>query len=142
MCHILPDNNAASASVRPVPWRHVCALLAGFVTVAGFLAPNASNAQQADGERSFRQRCGACHSIEGGQNRAGPPLSGVIGRIAGTIEGARYSVAMRNSGIVWDSRSLDSFLAALRQTVAGTTMTVSVPDPTQRAAIIAYLESQ
>ncbi len=118
-----------------MPRRQTCALLAAFVAIAGFFAPSVSNAQRADGERLFRQRCGVCHSTEAGQNRAGPHLSG-------SIEGARYSVAMQNSGIVWDSQSLDRFLAVPRQTVAGTTMTVGVPDEAQRAAIIAYLERQ
>jgi cytochrome c len=108
----------------------------------GLFAPVAASAQQADGERLFRQRCGACHSMEAGQNRVGPHLSGVVGRAAGSVEGARYSDAMRDSGIVWDNQSLDTFLAAPRETVPGTTMTISIPDATQRAAIITYLESQ
>lgn len=106
------------------------------------LLPGIAIAQQAGGEQLFRQRCGACHSIDPGQNRSGPHLAAVIGRPAGSIEGARYSSAMRESGIIWDGQALDTFLAAPRQTVPGTTMTVGVPDAAQRAAIIAYLESQ
>ncbi|WP_313958428.1 c-type cytochrome [Chelativorans salis] len=109
---------------------------------AGLFAPVAATAQQADGERLFQQRCGGCHSTEAGRNRIGPHLSGVIGRAAGSIEGARYSDAMRDSGIVWDNQLLDTFLAAPREMVSGARMTVAVPDADQRAAIIAYLESQ
>ncbi|RCS24752.1 cytochrome c family protein [Phyllobacterium salinisoli] len=108
--------------------------------LATLLMPAAASAQQADGERLFRQRCGACHSLEPGQNRAGPHLSDVIGRKAGSIEGARYSAALRESDIVWDSQSLDTFLTAPRQMVPGTQMTVGVPNAAQRAAIITYLE--
>ncbi|TKT69916.1 c-type cytochrome [Aquamicrobium sp. LC103] len=104
--------------------------------------PATANAQQADGERLFRQRCGTCHSPDPGQNRSGPHLAGVIGRAAGSIEGARYSKAMRESGVVWNDEALDNFLAAPRRMVPGTTMTVGVPDAAQRAAIITYLESQ
>lgn len=107
---------------------------------AGLLLPAAASAQQADGERLFRQRCGACHSMEPGQNRAGPHLSGVIGRPAGSVEGARYSAAMRESNIVWDSQSLDTFLTAPRRMVPGTQMAVGVSNAAQRAAIITYLE--
>jgi cytochrome c len=110
------------------------------LTAAGLLLPVAASAQQADGERLFRQRCGACHSLEPGQNRAGPHLSGVIGRKAGSVEGARYSAALRESDIVWDGGTLDTFLAAPRQRVPGTSMTVGVPNAAQRAAIIVYLE--
>jgi cytochrome c len=114
--------------------------LAALWAAGGLLLPDAAFAQQADGERLFRQRCAACHSLEPGQNRAGPHLSGVIGRAAGSVEGARYSAALRESDIVWDSGTLDAFLAAPRQRVPGTSMTVGVPSAAQRAAIIGYLE--
>lgn len=110
---------------------------------AGLFALTAvARAQDVGGERLFRQRCGACHSLQAGQNGIGPHLAGVIGRTAGSLEAARYSDALRDSGIVWDSGSLDAFLAAPGEVVPGTRMTVSVPDPDQRATIITYLENQ
>lgn len=114
--------------------------LAALLAAAELLVPAAASAQQADGERLFRQRCGACHTMDPGQNRAGPHLSGVIGRTAGSVEGALYSAALRESGIVWDAPSLHTFLAAPRQMMPGTSMTVGVPNADQRAAIIAYLK--
>lgn len=114
--------------------------LTALLMSAGLLLPAAASAQQADGERLFRQRCSACHTMDAGQNKVGPHLSSVVGRAAGSVEGARYSAAMRESGIVWDAQSLDTFLAAPRQMVQGTTMTVGLPNAEQRAAIIAYLE--
>lgn len=124
--------------------RHLAALL--LTTASGsagsFALTAPAEAQEAGGERLFQQRCGACHSLEAGQNGVGPHLAGVIGRTAGSIETARYSAAMRDTGIVWDSGSLDAFLAAPREVVPGTRMTVSFPDPAQRAAIITYLENQ
>lgn len=94
-----------------------------------------------EGERLFRTRCGTCHSADSGENRMGPHLSGLLGRSAGTIEGARYSKALGGSGIVWDEEKLQAFLANPRQVVPGTTMTVSIRDEAQRSAIIAYLRS-
>jgi cytochrome c len=136
--HAVPvRNTAAVASAR---FSRVCMRFAAFLAAACMLLPAAASAQQADGERLFRQRCGTCHTMDPGQNRAGPHLSGVIGRTAGSVEGGRYSNAMRDSNIVWDSRSLDTFLTAPRQMVPGTQMTVGVPNAAQRAAIIAYLE--
>lgn len=99
----------------------------------------AAFAQQLDGERLFQQRCAACHSLDQAQKRPSVHLSGVIGRAAGSVDGIRFSEALRNTGIVWDAQSLDAFLAAPRQRVPGTQMTVSVPDPNQRAAIVAFL---
>jgi cytochrome c len=142
-----PNISARADSVRNAPALfaigHVSRArlsLTALLTSAGLLLPAVASAQQADGERLFRQRCGACHTMEPGQNRVGPHLSGIVGRTAGSVEGARYSDAMRESGIVWDAQSLDTFLAAPRQMVQGTTMTVGLPNAEQRAAIIAYLE--
>lgn len=118
------------------------ALLAILLPIAGLFFPFSAAAQEADGQRLFRQRCATCHNIEPGQNKMGPHLLGIIGRTAGSVEGANYSDAMQSSGITWDRQSLDTFLAAPRQMIRGTRMTVSVPDAAQRAAIIDYLESQ
>ncbi|TIO09901.1 c-type cytochrome [Mesorhizobium sp.] len=136
--HIISAGVAAASLTTSVT--RARAFVAGLLAAAGLLLPAAASAQQVDGERLFRQRCGTCHSLEPGQNRVGPHLSGVIGRMAGSVEDGRYSAALRESGIVWDSQSLDAFLAAPRQRVPGTSMTVGVPNAAQRAAIIVYLE--
>lgn len=134
--HVISTGVAAASFATSVT--RARALLAGLLA-AGLLLSAAASAQQVDGERLFGQRCGTCHSLEPGQNRAGPHLSDVIGRMAGSVEGARYSAAMRESGIAWDSQSLDTFLAAPRQMVPGTSMTVGIPNAVQRAAIIGYI---
>jgi len=85
-------------------------------------------------------RCAACHSITG-EKRMGPPLNGVIGRTAGSTEGARYSDAMRNAGLVWNDENLDRFLQAPRKFLAGTTMMISLPQARDRADVIAYLKT-
>ncbi|WGD29184.1 c-type cytochrome [Ancylobacter sp. WKF20] len=105
------------------------------------LAP-AAGAQEANGDRLFRTRCASCHSLEPGQNRIGPSLSGIVGRKAGSLEGARYSQGLRDLGITWDAAQLNSFLANPRAMVKGTTMTVAVTNAADRAAIIAYLQGQ
>ena len=106
-------------------------------------APLPAVAQDAAaGERAFRTRCASCHSVEPGQNRAGPSLAGVVGRKAGSVEGARYSPALKNSDVTWDAQSLDGFLADPRQAVPGTSMTMRLTDAAQRAAIIAYLSGR
>lgn len=93
----------------------------------------------AEGQKLFQTRCATCHSLDAGVNKLGPSLAGVIGRTAGTVEGARYSANMKSSGLVWDAATLDQYLANPRQTVPGTTMTIALPNAEQRAAIIAYL---
>ncbi|MGX9143742.1 c-type cytochrome [Mesorhizobium sp. 128a] len=99
----------------------------------------AAEGDAAQGQKAF-QRCSACHSTTD-QMKVGPGLGDVIGRTAGTVEGVRYSAAMKASGLVWDEATLDRFLAAPRDVVPKTTMTMGVPKAEDRQNIIAYLKS-
>jgi cytochrome c len=92
----------------------------------------------AKGEQIYH-RCQGCHSID--RNRVGPMHKGLFGRTAGTVAGFNYSDAMKNSGIVWSEQTLDQFLQGPRKMVPGTKMTYAgVPDPQERADLIAYLK--
>jgi len=101
--------------------------------------PAVAEGDVALGQKAF-QRCSACHSTTD-QKKAGPGLGGVVGRVAGSVEGVRYSAAMKSSGLVWDEATLDRFLAAPREVVPKTTMSIVVPKPEDRQNIIAYLKS-
>ncbi|KAA5606556.1 c-type cytochrome [Roseospira marina] len=98
-----------------------------------------ARAQQSSGEQQFQRRCASCHSMEPDQNRAGPHLSGIVGRRAGAVEDANYSDALRESGIVWDEEALNSFLSNPRDMVPGSRMTFRVADAEDRQAIVEYL---
>jgi cytochrome c len=51
-----------------------------------------------------------------------------------------YSGAMRESGIVWNEQSVDTFIADPLATVPGTFMGYAgVKDPTERAQLLAFL---
>jgi len=118
-------------------------LLAIILAGSGFAIAGAqAQDTTSQGETLFRARCGACHSLETGQNRIAPHLAGIAGRTAGTVEGARYSGALQESGTVWTAETLDPFLANPRRAMPGTTMAVSLPNPAQRAAIIDFLLEQ
>ena len=67
-------------------------------------------------------KCVACHSLQKGKNKMGPPLNNLLGRKAGSVEGYRYSKAMKNSGVVWDEESLDKFLTKPRKFIKRTKM--------------------
>lgn len=83
-------------------------------------------------------RCLACHALA--YDRVGPRHCGLLGRRAGSVPGFSYSPAMKNSHLIWDAKTLDRFLAQPLQAVPGTTMTYDgVPDPQERADLIAYL---
>src|SRR5947208_14447028 len=86
-------------------------------------------------------RCEACHALA--YDRVGPRHCGVLGRRAGSVPGFEYSPAMKRSKLVWNDRTLSRFLADPLKTVPGTTMTYAgVPDPKERADLIAYLALQ
>lgn len=114
-------------------------MLSSLILAPALLPAGATAQDAAAGERLFRTRCASCHSIEPGQNRIGPTLSGVVGRKAGSVEGARYSQGMRELGVTWDPEQLATFLANPRAMVKGTTMSVAVPGEADRAAIVTYL---
>lgn len=116
--------------------------LAAGVLVASFIMAQPSRAQDAAaGERLFKQRCASCHTVQPGQNRIGPHLSGVVGRKPGSVEGARYSKALGALAANWDAANLDAFLTNPRAVVPGTTMTISVPSAADRGSLVAYLQS-
>ncbi|MBL9216545.1 MAG: c-type cytochrome [Opitutaceae bacterium] len=85
--------------------------------------------------------CAACHG-PGPMVKTGPALEGVAGRRAGTVPGFRYSRALKNSRLTWDDATLDAFLADPQARVPGNAMPYpGLPDPAQRADLIAYLKN-
>jgi cytochrome c len=95
-------------------------------------------AQDAETGRQAFAACAPCHAPD--QNGVGPKISGVLNRAAGSVEGFRYSRAMKNSGIVWDEKSLDAYLAEPQKLVPGNLMPFSgIADAKKRSDLIAYL---
>ena len=64
----------------------------------------------AEGAKVFK-KCAACHSIaEGGANKIGPALWGVIGRKVGSVPDYKYSKAMAAHGKNWSFDEMNGFL--------------------------------
>jgi cytochrome c len=84
--------------------------------------------------------CADCHSIA--ENGVGPMHKGVVGRKAGSVPGYDYSAGLKNSGIVWTEENLDKWLTGPQAMVPETKMFFDVPDPQDRADIIAYLKEK
>ncbi|MEH6728405.1 MAG: c-type cytochrome, partial [Hyphomicrobiales bacterium] len=62
-----------------------------------------------NGERQFVRKCSICHSLESEVTRqAGPPLGGVFGRPAGTVNGYNYSPALTGSDLVWNDDTINA----------------------------------
>jgi cytochrome c2 len=105
----------------------------------------AAGAARADGdvtrgEKKFEE-CATCHSLMDGENGVGPSLHGLFGRKAADIANFRYSAPMKRSNITWTANALDEFIADPQKVVVGNRMPYSgLPDPGDRADLIAYLE--
>ncbi len=100
----------------------------------------AAAADAAAGEKVFK-KCATCHSLEVGKNKVGPSLAGVVGRPAATIEGFKYSDAMKASGIVWTEDKLDAYLASPKEVVPGGKMTFAgLKKEDDRLNVIEYLK--
>lgn len=89
------------------------------------------------------KKCTSCHSFEeGGENKVGPALHGVVGREIGKYEGFSYSSALSEKGGAWDYEALNGFLYAPRTYAAGTKMSFAgLTKEEDRANVIAYLRS-
>src|SRR5258706_928509 len=112
----------------------IAALGAAFTACIAFAADDAAR-----GKTTYEANCAACHTVTPGRQGFGPSLAGVVGRDAGTLEGYKFSSAMSQSGLRWDAKTLDEFLAGSTKKVPGTAMDLAVPNPADRADIIAYL---
>ncbi|MEC7437700.1 MAG: cytochrome c family protein [Pseudomonadota bacterium] len=93
------------------------------------------------GAKVFK-KCKACHVVDKEKNRTGPHLVKLFGRTAGSLEGYKYSKAMKASGIVWDEETLAGYLRAPKKYVKGTKMAfVGLKKDADIENIIAYLKS-
>ena len=93
----------------------------------------------AHGERLYQRRCSSCHSLD--RDRIGPRHRDVYGREAGTVEGFRYSPALRDLDLVWDDATLDAWLENPASLAPGNAMGFRVNKAEERRALIAYLKS-
>ena len=85
--------------------------------------------------------CVVCHSLEkGGAFRVAPNLWGIVGdEKARDRSWYNYSPALIEIGGVWTEEDLDLFLADAEAFAPGSTKSIRVSDPQERAEIIEFL---
>ena len=123
--------------------RSIAALAIALVTLLSFSA-TAPAATPNDGEVKFNNHCRTCHSLKKDDNRLGPNLHQIVGKKAGTSSGyATYSQGLKSSGIVWDEKTLDQFIANPDSVIPSNNMKPykGITDPALRAAIVSFLKS-
>jgi nitrite reductase (NO-forming) len=91
------------------------------------------------GRLVFR-KCQACHSLDPGKDILGPSLARIIGRKSGSEPNYSYSPAMKAANLVWDGKTLDSYLADPQRIVPGNKMPFpGLKTDQDRADVIAFL---
>lgn len=122
---------------------------AGHATAAAPAAPEVApipvrlaDASVEDGMKEAK-KCAACHSFDqGGPNKVGPNLWGVVGGPTAHRDDFTYSESLAGMGATWSFEALDHFLADPKAYVPGTKMAFAgVKNPQKRADVIAYLRS-
>jgi cytochrome c len=116
-------------------------LLSAIVVLAPSAAAWAADGNPARGQRAFGA-CVACHSLEADKNMTGPSLSGLWNRKAGELASfARYSDAVKSSGVVWNDKTLDAWISDPQHLIPGNQMTFpGIKDSQQRADLLAFLK--
>lgn len=90
-------------------------------------------------------RCATCHPIRPqALDRNGPNLFGVMGKpVASNSARFAYTAALQRAGGTWTPARMDAWLADPQTFAPGTAMTIAgVPDPLDRADLIAFLQAQ
>jgi len=112
------------------------------------LIPATSDAADAQAGKAAFAKCGICHQVgPNAQNLIGPPLNGVVGSKAASVEGFAYSPGMKklgDEGYVWTEEHIDGWIANPKALLPASTMALAFPgisDAGERANIIAYLKT-
>ena len=124
--------------------RSIAAALAA-MAIAGIAGTASADGDAAKGEKVYG-KCKACHQVgDGASNRVGPQLTGIVGRVAGSADGFKYSDAMmaKNAeGMTWGEAELDAYLAKPKDFLPGTKMSFAgLRKEDDREDVIAYLKT-
>lgn len=124
-----------------------CLLAAAFV-----LAAPAGAQDVAAGKKIFK-RCSACHQIgDTAKNGAGPVLTNVVGRLAGTYPGFKYGKGMQEAsekGLVWTADLIAEYITDPKKYLRAFTgnkrakakMKFKLKNEQQRLDVIAYIST-
>jgi cytochrome c len=113
-------------------------ILAGALVLSGSAA--LAQGDPENGEKVFN-KCKVCHVADEETNKIGPTLVGIFGRPAGSVEGFKYSDAMKESGVTWNEETVAAYVADPKGYIQGNKMAFPGLKKEQEIAdLIAYLQ--
>jgi cytochrome c len=102
-------------------------------------------AQDASKGEAVFKRCRACHAIgPAAKNKAGPTLTGIVGKKAASVPGFNYSDAMTEAagrGLTWTEPELTKFLEAPDVALPNNVMAFpGIKNPADLKDLVAFLK--
>ena len=101
-----------------------------------------ASADAAKGEKVFK-KCAACHTVEeGGPNKVGPNLFGILDRDIGSAGGFSYSATLAEMEGNWTYDALNKFILNPKDFAKGTKMAFAgLKKDGDRGDVILYMKS-
>jgi cytochrome c len=99
----------------------ITSIIVGLGLALGVAGAARADGDAAKGEKVFN-KCKTCHDATAEKNKVGPYLVGIFGRHAGSVEGFKYSDAMKSSGVVWSEETLAAYVKDPKGYIPGNKM--------------------
>jgi cytochrome c len=107
------------------------------------IAQMIENADIGAGAKVFK-KCASCHTVDqGGANKVGPNLYGIVGKTKAVTSDFSYSLALKSKSGTWTIDDLNQWLTKPKDFAPGTKMAFAgLKKDKDRANVIAYLKQQ
>jgi cytochrome c len=122
-----------------VPRTSIRRVLASVTLVTAAAQGHAADADAVRGRQLFESRCAGCHSLD--QNRVGPALGTVVGRVAGKQPEFAYSAALTRATHVWTPEKLQAWLTNPEALLPGQAMGYRLSEAADRRDVVGFLQS-
>ncbi len=131
---VLPDEKSSVTSVAKKPGDGEGVQTLGAMLKAG----------DAVRGKKVAKKCAGCHTFDnGGANRIGPNIWGIVNQKIAGVSGFKYSTALKNKDGTWTFAELKCFLENPKKCIPGTKMSFrGVRKPGQLADLLVYLNKQ